>query len=214
MTQFDVLGIAGSLRRGAFSRRLLLALGSVAPPELRIEQLAIGHLPMYNQDLEESPPVSWLALRERIRGSDAILIVTPEHNRSVPAALKNVIDIGSRPYGSSAWDGKPCVIISCSPSSLGGYGAHQHVRQSLAGLNMPILDWPEAYIGGVDKLVDEQGHFTVAANRDYCRGIMSAFLEWIRRNRQRVDKEEAALDEALRESFPASDPLPMHPGAD
>ena len=153
----DVVGIVGSLRRQSFSRRLALALAAVAPSRLQVEQVPIGGLPLYNQDEDADPPAPWREFRERVRRADAVLFVTPEYNRSVPGVLKNAIDVGSRPYGNSAWNGKPCAVVSCSPGSQGAFGANHHLRQSLVFLNMPVMQQPEAYIGGVDKLVDEQG---------------------------------------------------------
>ncbi|MFI4887102.1 MAG: NADPH-dependent FMN reductase [Steroidobacterales bacterium] len=177
----DVVGIVGSLRRQSFSRRLALALASVAPGALNIDLVPIGALPLYNQDEDvDPPPAAWREFRERVRRADAVLFVTPEYNRSIPGALKNAIDVGSRPYGHSAWNGKPCGVVSCSPGSQGAFGANHHLRQCLVFLNMPVMQQPEAYIGGVDKLVDEQGGFANPATRDFCRGIMASFERWIR----------------------------------
>lgn len=176
----DVIGIVGSLRRGSFSRRLALALGSVAPDALKVELLPIGALPLYNQDEDADPPALWREFRERVRRADAVLFVTPEYNRSIPGALKNAIDVGSRPYGHSAWNGKPCAVVSCSPGSQGAFGANHHLRQCLVFLNMPAMQQPEAYISGIDKLVDEHGQFTNPSTAEFCRGVMSAFERWIR----------------------------------
>jgi chromate reductase len=176
----DVIGIVGSLRRQSFSRRLALALASVAPSALKVSLVPIGGLPLYNQDEDADPPAPWREFRERVRSADAVLFVTPEYNRSVPGVLKNAIDVGSRPYGQSAWNGKPCAVVSCSPGLQGAFGANHHLRQSLVFLNMPVMQQPEAYIGGVDKLVDEQGGFTVPTTRDFCRGVMASFERWIR----------------------------------
>jgi chromate reductase len=176
----DVVGIVGSLRRQSFSRRLALALASVAPGPLKLELAPIGGLPLYNQDEDADPPAPWREFRERVRRADAVLFVTPEYNRSIPGALKNAIDVGSRPYGHSAWNGKPCAVVSCSPGSQGAFGANHHLRQCLVFLNMPAMQQPEAYIGGVDKLVDEHGQFTNPATAEFCRGVMASFERWIR----------------------------------
>lgn len=178
----DVVGIVGSLRRQSFSRRLALALASVAPSALKMDLVPIGALPLYNQDddAEGHPPAPWLEFRERVRRADAVLFVTPEYNRSIPGVLKNAIDVGSRPYGQSAWSGKPCGVVSCSPGAVGAFGANQHLRQCLVFLNMPAMQQPEAYIGGIDKLVDEQGRFISPSPADeFCRGFMSSFERWI-----------------------------------
>ncbi len=176
----DVVGIVGSLRRQSFSHRLALALASVAPGGLSIDLVPIGGLALYNQDDDAEPPTPWREFRERVRRADAVLFVTPEYNRSIPGALKNAIDVGSRPYGQSAWSGKPCAVVSCSPGSQGAFGANHHLRQCLVFLNMPVMQQPEAYIGGVDKLVDEQGKFTNPSTGEFCRGVMSSFERWIR----------------------------------
>ena len=176
----DVIGIVGSLRKQSFTRRLTLALASVAPASLKIEQVPIGALPLYDQDADADPPAPWREFRERVRRADAVLFATPEYNRSIPGALKNAIDVGSRPYGHSAWNGKPCAVVSCSPGSQGAFGANHHLRQCLVFLNMPVMQQPEVYIGGVDKLVDEQGRFTNSSTGEFCRGVMASFEHWIR----------------------------------
>ncbi|HTX04313.1 MAG TPA: NAD(P)H-dependent oxidoreductase [Steroidobacteraceae bacterium] len=176
----DVVGIVGSLRRQSFSRRLALALGSVAPAALKVDLVAIGGLALYNQDEDADPPAPWREFRERVRRAQAVLFVTPEYNRSIPGALKNAIDVGSRPYGHSAWNGKPCAVVSCSPGAQGAFGANHHLRQCLVFLNMPVMQQPEAYIGGVDKLVDDQGSFINPTAREFCHGVMESFERWIR----------------------------------
>ncbi len=111
--------LVGSLRKDAFSRRLALALRAIQPPTINLEIEEVGGLPLYNQDAEDEPPQPWVDFRRRIADSDAVLFVTPEYNRSIPGALKNAIDVGSRPYGRSAWQGKPCGVISASPGAMG-----------------------------------------------------------------------------------------------
>ena len=179
----DVVGIVASLRRQSLSRRLALALASVASEALAVDLVPIGGLALYNQDEDSNPPAPWLEFRERVRRADAVLFVTPEYNRSMPGALKNAIDVGSRPYGQSAWNGKPCAVVSCSPGVQGAFGANHHLRQCLVFLNMPVMQQPEAYIGGVDKVVDEQGGFTNPSTGEFCRGFMSSFERWIHRIR-------------------------------
>ena len=138
--------LVGSLRKASITRRVADALAGLAPPNLRLAQVAIGMLPHYDQDAddEERPPEPWLAFRQTIRGADAVLFVTPEYNRSVPGVLKNAIDVGSRPYGESAWNGKPAAVVSVTPGAMGGFGANHAIRQSLVFLNMPVLQQPEA----------------------------------------------------------------------
>ncbi|KWR88818.1 NADPH-dependent FMN reductase [Cupriavidus sp. IDO] len=181
----DVAVLVGSLRKGAFSRKMANALIALAPPQLKLEIVEIGNLPLYNQDLDEHPPKEWTTFRERIRRADAVLFVTPEYNRSVPAPLKNAIDVGSRPYGSSAWDGKPGGVISVSPGATGGFGANHHLRQSLVFLNVPALQQPEAYIGGADKLFDESGALANDSTRGFLGKYLTAYANWVERNAAR-----------------------------
>src|SRR5689334_24687666 len=122
--RFDVAVLVGSLRAGSFNRKLANVLCRMAPESLDLEIVEIGDLPLYNQDYEADPPPNVRAFKHRIEQADAILFVTPEYNRSVPAALKNAIDVASRPYGKSAWNGKPCAIVSATPGAIGGFGAN------------------------------------------------------------------------------------------
>ncbi|WP_420996697.1 NADPH-dependent FMN reductase [Cupriavidus sp. 30B13] len=181
----DVAVLVGSLRKESFNRKLALALAAMAPAGLKLEIVEIGQLPLYNQDEDTSPPAPWAAFRDRIRRADAVLFVTPEYNRSVPAALKNAIDVGSRPYGQSAWDGKPGGVISASPGAIGGFGANHHLRQSLVFLNIPVLQQPEAYISGVDKLFDEHGGIASESTRGFLGKYLATFAGWIERNAPR-----------------------------
>jgi chromate reductase len=179
--QFDVVAIVGSLRRESFTRRFALALIALAPESMNIEIVGIGGLPLYDQDLDAAPPAPWTEFRARVKRADAVLFATPEYNRSVPGALKNAIDVGSRPYGQSAWAGKPAAVLSVSPGAMGAFGANHHLRQSLVFLGMPTMAQPEAYIGGVDKLLDSSGRFVSGATRDFCASFVQAFDAWIRR---------------------------------
>jgi chromate reductase, NAD(P)H dehydrogenase (quinone) len=178
----DVAVIVGSLRKESINRKVANALAALAPEGLKLTLVEIGQLPLYNQDGDDSPPAQWTAFRDRIRVADAVLFVTPEHNRSVPAALKNAIDIGSRPYGKSAWSAKPGAIVSASPGAIGGFGANHHLRQSLVFLNIPTMAQPEAYLGGADKLFDADGKLLNDGTRKFLRGFMQAFGTWISAN--------------------------------
>ncbi len=181
--KFDVAVIVGSLRKDSINRKVAKALAELAPDQLVLSIIEIGQLPMYNQDDDEHPPAAWTAFRDRIRVADAVLWVTPEHNRSVPAALKNALDIGSRPYGQSVWNGKPGAVVSASPGAIGGFGANHHLRQSLAFLNIPTLAQPEAYLGGADQLFDASGKLSNDATRKFLQGFMAQFAAWITANR-------------------------------
>lgn len=178
----DVAVLVGSLRKDSINRKVANALAEVAPAGLKLSIVEIGQLPIYNQDGDENPPAEWTTFRERIRSADAILFVTPEHNRSVPAALKNALDVGSRPYGQSVWSGKPGAVVSASPGSIGGFGANHHLRQSLVFLNVPAMPQPEAYIGGADKLFDVQGKLVNDGTRKFLQTFMQAFGSWIAAN--------------------------------
>jgi chromate reductase len=177
----SVAVLVGSLREGSLNRKMAHALAALARPALELKPVEIGDLPLYNPDLDvpDRLPPPWQRLREQIRAADAVLFVTPEYNRSVPAALKNAIDVGSRPYGQSAWNGKPGAVVSVSPGALGGFGANHHLRQSLVFLNVPVLQQPEAYIGGADKLFDAQGELTNAGTREFLAKFLHAFEHWI-----------------------------------
>jgi chromate reductase len=162
---------------------MALAASSVAPPSLHLDIVEIGGLPHYNADLDEwTPPAEWLAFREQIRSAQGVLFVTPEFNRSVPGALKNAIDVGSRPYGKSVWDGKPVAVVSVSPGSIGAFGANHHLRQSLVFLNMPCLQMPEAYIGGVAGKFDEKGALSDNSTREFLQKFITAYAGWVERN--------------------------------
>jgi chromate reductase len=159
------------------------ALAGLAQPALKFSIIEIGQLSHYNQDADTaSPPAEWTAFRERIKRADAVLFVTPEYNRSVPGVLKNAIDVGSRPYGGSAWNGKPAAIVSVSPGAIGAFGANHHLRQSLVFLNMPAMQQPEAYVGGADKLFDANGGLTNESTRTFLSNFLKAFESWIGAN--------------------------------
>ncbi|MBV8594352.1 MAG: NAD(P)H-dependent oxidoreductase [Caulobacteraceae bacterium] len=178
----DVALVVGSLRKGSFTRMAARALVEVAPTGLKLDIVEIGDLPLYNQDLEGEPPAAWTAFRDRIRAADAVLFVTPEYNRGVPAPLKNAIDVGSRPYGKSAWAGKPGAVVSVSPGAIGGFGANHQLRQSLVFLDVPAMPQPEAYIGGAHKLFDAEGGLTNDGTRAFLGKFMAAFADWIAAN--------------------------------
>jgi chromate reductase len=180
MSVRDVAVIVGSLRKGSFSRMMAKALAALAPDSLCLEIVEIRDLPLYDQDSEtSSPPEPWVAFRDRIRRADALLFVTPEYNRSIPGALKNAIDVGSRPYGQSAWNGKPGAVVSLSPGALGGFGANHQLRQSLVSFNVPTMHHPEAYIGGAATLFDADGKLINDGTRAFLQTFIDAFAAWV-----------------------------------
>lgn len=180
-TPLSIAVLVGSLRKGSFTRRVALALIRLSPAGLRYEIVEIGGLPLYNQDLdaEGAPPDAWVAFRERIKSFDGVLFVTPEYNRSVPAPLKNAIDVGSRPYGENVWDSKPAGIVSVTPGAMGGFGANHHLRQCLVFLNMPTLNQPEAYLGHAATMIADDRTVIAEPTREFLRGFMAAFEAWV-----------------------------------
>jgi chromate reductase, NAD(P)H dehydrogenase (quinone) len=177
----NVCVLLGSLRKASLSGMLANALMSLAPSSMEPEVVEIGQLPFYNQDLErliDPPPAPWTAFRQRIKAADAVLFVTPEYNRSMPAVLKNALDVGSRPYGSSVWDRKHGAIVSGSPGAIGAFGANHHLRQSLVFLNVPTMQQPEAYVGHVDELF-EHGKLVSDGTRKFLQEFMQEFANWV-----------------------------------
>lgn len=177
----DIAVIVGSLRKASLNRMTAHALAKLAPEKLKLETVEIGQLQLYDQDLDEAPPQSWTDFRERIRRADGVLFVTPEYNRSMPAALKNALDVGSRPYGASGWNGKPGGVVSVSPGGLGGFGANHHLRQSLVFLNVPVMQQPEAYFGNAGTFFDEKGELTNDATLKVMRRFIEAYAAWVER---------------------------------
>ena len=176
--------ISGSIRKEGYSTQLAQALQPLFPEGYETEIVEIGQLPLYNQDFDAgTPPESYTEFRQKMGEKDAVLFITPEHNRTIPAALKNVLDVGSRPYGQSAWDGKPAAVISNSPGMLGGFGANHHLRQSLVFLDMPTLQQPEVYLGNGDKLLAADGGIASPQTREFLGKFLAAFAGWIERHR-------------------------------
>lgn len=178
MTQVrNVAVVVGSLRKASVSRKLAKAFAALAP-NLKFNVIEIGDLPHFDQDLEADPPAQWVRFREQIAAADAVLFVTPEYNRSVPGVLKNAIDVGSRPYGSSVWNGKPGAVISVSPGAIGGFGANHHLRQSLVFLNVPLLS-QEAYVGNAFGLFDDAGELINEGTAEFLKTYGVQFAAWV-----------------------------------
>ena len=174
----------GSLRKGSYNRKMAGALMTLAPATLKLEIVEIGGLPLYNQDYDDEgkPPQSWVAFREQVKTFDGVLFLTPEYNRSVPAVLKNAVDVASRPYGKNVWAGKPGAVISVSPGAIGGFGANHHLRQSLVFVDVPAMPQPEAYIGSAAQLFDESGNVTNEKTREFLVRFLDAFAAWVDRH--------------------------------
>jgi chromate reductase len=177
----DVAVFVGSLRKESITMKMARALVALAPAPLRLRIVAIGTLPLYNQDWESDPPAPVREFRDAVRGADAVLFVTPEYNRSVPGVLKNAIDVGSRPSGKSVWSRKPGAVVSVSPGRLSGFGANHHLRQSMVFLDVPMLQQPEMYIGDAAKLFDDHDVLIDESTRDHSLRFLQAFARWIAR---------------------------------
>ncbi|MDI6619290.1 MAG: NAD(P)H-dependent oxidoreductase [Clostridiales bacterium] len=171
----------GSLRKASFSRAIANFVSSLAPENFKMNIIDLADLPMYNQDLDDEgrPPESWTKFRTKIKPLDGCLFVTPEYNRSVPAVLKNALDVGSRPYGQNAWSGKAGGIISVSPGSLGAFGANHHLRQSMVFLNILLLQQPEAYIRNVSSILNEKGDVVNESMKKFLQQYMDSFVKWV-----------------------------------
>ncbi len=181
MASRKVAVIVGSLRKESFTRKVARSIMLLAPPTLEMEIIEIGQLSMYNQDEDDNPPATYLEFREKIKEFDGILFCTPEYNRGVPAVLKNAIDVASRPYGQSAWNGKPCGVVGVSPGGMGAFGANHQLRQSLVFLNMPAMQQPEAYLSHISKAYD--GDDLVSdATKGVLQGFVDAFATWVERH--------------------------------
>jgi chromate reductase, NAD(P)H dehydrogenase (quinone) len=179
----DVVVLVGSLRKASFNRKVANALGEIAAGTLSLAAIEIGDLPLYNEDLETDLPAAWTRFRDRVRNAEAVLFVTPEYNRSVPGLLKNAIDIGSRPYGKSVFSRKPAAVVSVTQGVLGAFGANHHLRQSLVFLDMPALQQPEVYLGGVAKLFDQDGRLVNDDTRAFLKRFVDAFAVWIEKTK-------------------------------
>jgi len=174
--------IVGSLRQGSYSRLMAEAAKPLAPPALSFIDIGIGELPLYNQDLETAtPPPAWTAFRSLAGQTDGVLFVTPEYNRGMPGALKNALDVGSRPWGHSVWKGRPTAVISITPGALGAMAAHQQLRHTLSILDSPTMPGPEVYLPNAASLFDDAGHLASAETKEFITNFLQGFDTWIDR---------------------------------
>ena len=176
-----ILGIAGSLRRESYNRSALRAAAELAPEGASVETFELDGIPAFNQDEEQNPPAKVTELKKRIREADAVLIVTPEYNYSIPGVLKNAIDWASRPYGDSAWSGKPAAIMGASVGTIGTARAQYHLRQMMVFLNMFPVNQPEVMIGNAHERFDAEGNLTDEATKEFIRQLLQNLVEWTRR---------------------------------
>jgi chromate reductase, NAD(P)H dehydrogenase (quinone) len=180
MPSHKIAMIIGSLREGSINRKIARSMCAIRDDDLDCSIVEIGDLPLFNQDLEKTPPEQWVRFKEQIAATDGVLFCTPEYNRGVPGVLKNAIDVGSRPYGRSVWDRKPAAIVSASPGAIGGALANHQLRQACVFLNMPVMQQPEAYLGNVsDDSFDDNGCLKDGPLKDLVTKLAHAFAEWV-----------------------------------
>ena len=181
MTQINIAVIVGSLRKNSFNRQLATALARLAPQDVTFTQLRIDDLPLYNQDDDGQQAASVQRLKGEVKAAHGVLFVTAEYNRSIPGVLKNAIDHASRPYGQSAWAGKPAGVIGASVGAVGTALSQQHLRNVLAYLDMPTLGQPEAFIHAKDGLFDADGNVG-AASREFLQGWVNKYVAWVKQH--------------------------------
>jgi len=179
MAEYKIAVLVGSLRKDSHNKSLARALEKLAAGKAAFSYVEIGDLPLYNQDFDQDYPAQGVRLKQQIRDADAVLFVTPEYNRSIPGVLKNAIDLGSRPYGDSAFAGKPAAVIGASIGVIGTALAQQHLRNILAYLDMPLLGQPEAFLHFKEGLIDAQGTISNEGTKDFLQGFVDKFLAWV-----------------------------------
>ena len=181
MSQYQIAVVVGSLRRDSYNRRLATAVSRLAPSDFLFAQVEIGDLPLYNQDDDAAPADSVRRLKAEIAAAQGLLFVTPEYNRSLPGVLKNAIDHASRPYGQSAWAGKPAGVLGASVGAIGTAMAQQHLRNILAYLDVPTLGQPEAFIHAKEGLFDEAGNIG-EGSRKFLQIWVDRYVAWVKKH--------------------------------
>ena len=180
MAQYQIAVLVGSLRRDSYNRKLAHALIKLGPAEFSFKELKIDDLPLYNQDDDANQADTVKRLKNEIKSSHGVMFVTPEYNRSMPGVLKNAIDNASRPYGQSAFDGKPAGVVGASIGAIGTAIAQQHLRNSLAYLNMPTVGQPEVFLQVDDAFFDRDGGVANAGTKKFLQGWMDRFVAWVK----------------------------------
>ncbi|WP_395621857.1 NADPH-dependent FMN reductase [Sphingomonas daechungensis] len=202
---YKIAIIVGSLRKDSLNRKVARSICAIRNDNLDCSMVEIGDLPLYNQDLDGSPPEQWVRFRQEVGAADGVLFVSPEYNRGIPGVLKNAIDVGSRPYGQSVFDKKPGAIVTVSPGSLGGFGANHQIRQAAVFLNMPIMQQPEAYLGHVtDDSFDADGCLKEGPLKDLVSVLAHAFANWV----DMIHRSRAALAEDSAHAAKAKEAKP------
>lgn len=179
MDRIEILGIVGSLRKDSYNRLALRAAQELLPQEVALNLIELHGIPIYDQDTEMAMPAPVLEFKRRILAADAILFATPEYNYSVAGVLKNAIDWASRPYGESAWEGKPAAVIGASPGSMGTARAQYHLRQILVTLNMPVVQQPEVMICNAEKWFDQDGRLTNEIPRQFLKKLLAELVRLV-----------------------------------
>jgi chromate reductase len=181
-TPYNIVVIVGSLRKEGFTIKIAKALAKLAPDTLKLDVTTLHDISFFNQDLEANPPADWLAFRDKLQKSDGVIIVTPEYNRSIPGVLKNAIDVASRPYGKSSFNGKPTGIVSNSPGQLGGVSAAKHLQNIMPGISGPILQQPEIYLNAVGDGFDDKGELTKEALQKVLKPYIDAYAAFVEKH--------------------------------
>lgn len=174
--------IVGSLREKSFNKSVAKYVLSQLTKNYNVQMIDISKLPLYNPDFDSNNTLTeWTYFRSTIKTVDAFLFVTPEYNRSFPASIKNALDVGSRPYINNIWNSKPAAVISVSTGKIGGFGANNHLRQTLAFLNLFVMPQPEAYVGEIEESLDEKGEVSSDRTKSYLNKFSNEFDIWIKR---------------------------------
>jgi chromate reductase, NAD(P)H dehydrogenase (quinone) len=181
MAQYKIAVLVGSIRKDSFNKKLAGALEKLFPADFSFTPVRIDDLPLYNQDDDGNPSAEVKRLKSEIKAAQGLLFVTPEYNRSIPGVLKNAIDHASRPYGQSAWDGKPAGVIGASVGPIGTALSQQHLRNILAYLNAPTLGQPEAFIHNKEGLYDADGNLS-EGSRKFLQGWVDAYVAWVKKH--------------------------------
>lgn len=181
MNNYEIAVVVGSLRKDSLNRKLADAVAKLAPDNFSFKHVDIGDLPLYNQDDDDNPSAAVTKLKEEVLSANGLLFLTPEYNRSLPGVLKNAIDHASRPYGKSAWAGKPAGILGASVGVIGTAMAQQHLRNILAYLDVPTLGQPEAFVHAKDGLFDEDGNIGPDSKK-FMQAWMDSYIAWVKKH--------------------------------
>ena len=179
MQQKNIALVIGSLRRDSINRKIALYIQSIAPSSWQITEVQIGDLPVYNQDFDNESIAAYDRVRQQLQSADAVLFVTPEHNRSIPAALKNLLDVASRPAGKGVWAGKRAAVVCASPSTYGGLSSGLHLRQVLESLGVTVMISPEVFLSKAFDLFNQQGEFDNERSQAFLQKFVTAWDAWL-----------------------------------